>query len=365
MTKASDLSVFLIAASLDAARGGQERSVAEYVAALQAMGVTTELWPGDDSGDHFPPPGNTREWLDAAERAARDATDRGMVVQSMLPVCAAQFYVPRGGVYPEAYARSAASRPTAFGRWVAGLTNSSGATRKELLRRERRCLANDDGPTLVALSGYVADTARRHYDLSPSRIRVVPNGVALDRLPLHGDKEAARSALDIGDDQVLFVAGATNHRLKGIASLLKAMKDLCEQGEIRLVIAGGEPSPMSDSRVRFLGSVNDIVPVMRAADVVVHPTFYDPSSRIVLEGLALGVPAITTSFNGAADYLSDGAGLVLDDPRNVGALAMMMQTMADPQVREAMGAKALALRDSVSMKRHTEDMAKLFRGTVR
>ena len=40
-----------------------------------------------------------------------------------------------------------------------------------------------------------------------------------------------------------------------------------------------------------------------AADFLVHPTFYDPCSLVVLEALACGLPVITTRANGASELL--------------------------------------------------------------
>ena len=54
-----------------------------------------------------------------------------------------------------------------------------------------------------------------------------------------------------------------------------------------------------------------IVPKMRnayfAADFLVHPTFYDPCSLVVLEALACGLPIITTRYNGASELLHAAA----------------------------------------------------------
>ena len=52
-----------------------------------------------------------------------------------------------------------------------------------------------------------------------------------------------------------------------------------------------------------------------AADLYVHPTFYDSCSLTVLEALATGLPVVTSRFNGASDVIvSDEGGRVIDDP---------------------------------------------------
>jgi len=76
----------------------------------------------------------------------------------------------------------------------------------------------------------------------------------------------------------------------------------------------------------FLGKVETIANALSIADVAVLPTFYDPCSRFILEALAGGKPVITTRFNGATDLFVDNRhGKVVDDPRNINALAKAIE----------------------------------------
>ena len=69
--------------------------------------------------------------------------------------------------------------------------------------------------------------------------------------------------------------------------------------------------------VTFLGLV-DPVPYYAAADVFVHPTWYDPCSLVTLEASSSGLPVITSRFNGAAELMIHGKeGFVLPDPGDV------------------------------------------------
>src|SRR5207302_9639466 len=88
------------------------------------------------------------------------------------------------------------------------------------------------------------------------------------------------------------------------------------------------------NRVLFLGPRRDAHLCYFAADFLVHPTFYDPCSLVVLEALACSLPVITTRFNGASELLHPPReGYVLADPHEHELLAECMAALLDPARR--------------------------------
>jgi UDP-glucose:(heptosyl)LPS alpha-1,3-glucosyltransferase len=103
--------------------------------------------------------------------------------------------------------------------------------------------------------------------------------------------------------------------------------------------------------VSFLGAVTGMEAYYGAADVYVHPTFYDSCSLTVLEALASGLPVVTSKFNGASDaILSDEGGRVIDDPGDADELARAIAFYADNERR----ARAEAVTRSW-MEQHTPE----------
>ena len=97
----------------------------------------------------------------------------------------------------------------------------------------------------------------------------------------------------------------------------------------------GLPEPREGSRCRQVrhiqGQTVDPRSQYAAADFFVLPTRHDPCSLVVLEALAMGLPVISTRFNGACEIMTDGVhGFVLHDPKDVDALANAMRKMLDP-----------------------------------
>jgi glycosyltransferase involved in cell wall biosynthesis len=102
-------------------------------------------------------------------------------------------------------------------------------------------------------------------------------------------------------------------------------------------------------------------------DAVVLPSYNDACSRLVLEGLAVGKPAITTRFNGACDYLGEGRyGCIVEPCDDVEALANAMLELCDPAKVQAM-CQAIErdnLREQVSMHRHARELLELYRQII-
>src|SRR5262245_19589030 len=96
---------------------------------------------------------------------------------------------------------------------------------------------------------------------------------------------------------------------KGIDVLLTAFRRL-DRGELWLTGDGPlrsfvEEAAKTDPRVRYLGYADETMlpDLYREADVLVVPSLFEPWGLVVHEGLAYGLPVITTDQVGAADHL--------------------------------------------------------------
>ena len=350
--------LLVIAGDLDPHRGGQERSIREVLVALDGLGARVALasprrpdgvpvaaFHQLDGGE-----GNRLSRWRSLLASASDASARvaaGRVVSHLPVPC--HLYVPRGGLYPEAFARSAASHPSPLRRWTS--SSLTARHRKELLQRERDLLAPSTTTTLVALSTYVAEQGRRWYGLADDRVRIIRIGIDVNRV--RDATALSRSELGVGSDDIIVLAAAHNPRLKGIHELGRAVRDL-GRGDIRLVLAGGPTGPRDDTVIP-LGPRDDFPRLLATADLLVHPTFYDPSSRVVLEAMAARLPVVTTRWNGAADVLGTG-GRVIDDPRNAPALTAAIEGLLDEDNRAACRESLASKTDDINVVRHAEQL---------
>lgn len=246
---------------------------------------------------------------------------------------------------------------------------------RELAELERRQHANRNA-IIVAVSQMVVSHFEMFHGLPRQRLRLIYNGVDVNTFtPANRDRyrHATRKQLGVGDE-VLFLMLAHNLLLKNADAIIRAAAELIGLGApFRLVIAGGKRPDRFvklarkleiTEQVTFLGPV-DARPYYAAADVFVHPTWYDPCSLVTLEASSSGLPVITTGHNGASEFMNDGKeGFVLSHPADVSGLAERMRKLLDPGLRERMGEAGRALALQHTFEQQTMQFEKLYREIV-
>jgi UDP-glucose:(heptosyl)LPS alpha-1,3-glucosyltransferase len=360
--EAAPFRLLFAAEDLDPARGGQERSILDLARGLRRHGCEVRLLhggrsdPGDLPAERFPVAGATRgarlhRLLAALERriAGGPADERSV---AFLPLRGADAYFPRGGLYREAFRRSAEAHPQAAGRVLARVLGRLDGRRRLLVRREAAILADAAGSRLLAVSDLVARDFLRHAEGAGARVRVVRNGVASPAPADAAARARAREVLGLDAATWVLLALAHNPRLKGIPELLAAFAALDPAGPPALLLVAGRGALPAGAppRVRWLGPVEDPGPLLAAADALAHPTHYDPASRVVLEALAAGVPVLTTQRNGAAEDVGE-AGIVIADPRDAGALREGLERLRNPATRALLAAAARRIGPGLGIER--------------
>ena len=181
---------------------------------------------------------------------------------------------------------------------------------------------------IVAISDMVKKDIIQRYKVPEDRIAVVYNGTDIERFHPRNRRyrEEIRGRHGIANEFViLFVSN--NFRMKGLGFLMKALARIKGEGHssFKLLILGRD-RPKTYLRlarklglseeVAFAGSTDEPEKYYGAADLLVHPTFYDACSLTVLEALASGIPVITTLSNGASGVIRSEEGRVIRDPKN-------------------------------------------------
>jgi len=211
------------------------------------------------------------------------------------------------------------------------------------LHADRRLFRRGAPVTVAALSEMTARSIRRRFGYAAD-ITVIPNGVDTDRFHPGLRDEHRASVLEEetlpADVRVALFCGH-NFALKGLEQALHGLAARGDRGRgLQLLVAGRGRRARYErlaarlglaASIRFLGARTDVERLLGAADVLVHPTWYDPCSLVVLEALGAGVPVITTRYNGASELMADGEeGFILDDPADARGLAAALEKVLGP-----------------------------------
>jgi UDP-glucose:(heptosyl)LPS alpha-1,3-glucosyltransferase len=350
------MKIALIIERMDVALGGAERSVSELAEALCSLGLKVDILAakGKATAENIhilctnTLSKRTGFFIFAKALKKHLSDNRYDIIHSVLPFDFADVYQPRGGCYAEAITRNAASYQNKFIEFYKRATAFANLRRTRLLRAERSLCKDTDGPVIAALSKYVADQFKKHYSISDNRIVIIPNGIKrnkrtdIDRADELRNQISAEFNLKESDKPVFFLFAANNFRLKGLGPLIKAMQLVSSNTSERkayLIVIGNDNISKYNTiskklnihkTIAFLGSVPQIQNILSIVDVAVLPTFYDPSSRFILEAIAMDKPVITTKFNGAADlFVDDRHGKIIDCPENIPALAQAVSHFTD------------------------------------
>jgi glycosyltransferase involved in cell wall biosynthesis len=203
---------------------------------------------------------------------------------------------------------------------------------------ERMVAEYEEADAIVAPSLWVVDSFIKH-GVPASKLYRVPWGVIPITRPVPRRDRT-------GTPRVLFVGGCSQR--KGVPYLLEAFRRVRGAATLRLVgtpnaelfrRAGGLPrgsEAVGSKTTAGLAAEYD------AADIFVLASVEDGSALATILAMAAGLPVIVSDQAGA-DLVSDGENGFVVPARDVEALAgRMEQLIADPELRERMGAAAAA-----------------------
>jgi UDP-glucose:(heptosyl)LPS alpha-1,3-glucosyltransferase len=244
---------------------------------------------------------------------------------------------------------------------------------RELRELERRQYRSDKG-FFIAISKMVQFQLQRYHNIDSSRVRIVYNGVDLSQFPSKHRRtyrDQIRKNLGL-EQEVLFLFVGNNFRLKGLRTALKAMRFFKrDHRDAHLAIVGKGPIELYRNIVKrlrvgelvtFCGFIENPTPYYMAADVLIHPTFYDACSLVVLEAWASGLPVITTRFNGAGELMTPGIhGFLMENPNDDEALAMKMRSLLDDSLRFTMAKESYALGLNQSKEKNYQGIERVYK----
>jgi glycosyltransferase involved in cell wall biosynthesis len=200
-----------------------------------------------------------------------------------------------------------------------------------------RWLYNHGVDAVVAISEGVRQVLVRS-GVEPARIHVVASGVDVARFAAAGAaREAERARHGIDPATLVIVSVAALETRKGHAVLLDAIAALPDLALLVLCAGGGSEAEALaarrdalglGSRVRFLGAVADVAPLLAAADVVVMPSLQEGLGVAALEAMAAAKAVVASRVGGLAEVVDDRVSGLLVEPGDARGLAAAIRRLA-------------------------------------
>jgi UDP-glucose:(heptosyl)LPS alpha-1,3-glucosyltransferase len=380
------MNVALVIFNSDPARGGAERYTADIAHLLAQRGHQVTLLASRFGqpipGVRFVPiptngPSRAGQYLSFLKSlGAHLAANRYDIVHAMLPVPGCDIYHPHAGM-AKASLQSHLARAAPAARALAKLANRLNRKRRLYARTEDQMLHGPDAPIVLCLSDYIKASILKHYPNIGGQLQKVFN--AVDLAKFDPEKSAPARAMirakhAIPTDAPVALMIAQHFERKGLAELIAATANLSKTvpGTAPYVLVVGKDDPAAslhlarqfgvENRIIFAGNTTTPADFYAAADVFVLPTRHDSCSLVALEALAMGVPVISTVFNGACEIMTNGQhGFVLTDPTDVSALTEAIKEVFYPERHGQMRQACLDLRARLSYAAHIDRLEEIYR----
>lgn len=251
----------------------------------------------------------------------------------------------------------------------------------ENLERERFTRGNFH--RIIAMSDFARQQILKRYELEPSEVDVIYNGIDLGHFnPQRREelREEMRSRLNYTSNDVVALLVGNDYRRKGVETVIEAARMLKESGglpdgrKLRFAIVGKERPGrervlydrvkalnMTDD-VRFFGPQREIAEWHAMSDVHILPTRFDIFGNVVLEAMAMGIPTIVSRMAGAAEVVRPGeTGEIHEDPKDAEELVRLLHKVCDdPATIAAQGEAARKEAEQYSWDRHFARMMEVY-----
>jgi UDP-glucose:(heptosyl)LPS alpha-1,3-glucosyltransferase len=264
-----------------------------------------------------------------------------------------------------------------FYRFLRHITRFLSLRQNFILWLDRKQYTSKGVSRIIAISDMIKNDIIKYHNIDPQKIKVVYNGVDLQRFNPSNKKEyrkVVRERLSL-DEKFVILYVSNNFRLKGLFALIKSLGELKKTHKDfkALIIGRGRDASYRKLARRlnclenliFLGHVNEIEKYYAASDLYVHPTFYDSCSLVVTESLASGLPVITTVYDGASGVIDNGIdGFVMENPMDYKALAEKISLFFDDEFRRKASIAARKKAEEYPAEKNCEEIIKIYKEVV-
>ncbi|HET9596131.1 MAG TPA: glycosyltransferase family 4 protein [Anaeromyxobacteraceae bacterium] len=239
-------------------------------------------------------------------------------------------------------------------------------------RRFAARVAAELAPVLVACGKEVARD-RESWVPARARIETIENGIDVGELPTARQRAEARARMGVPDGAV--VIGYLGRLFEEKAP--DVLADAFERAfpgrpDVHVAFVGYGPMEEDlrrraarDPRIHPLGRVMDGRALLAGLDVYAQPSKREGKSLALLEGMAAGLPTVSSRLPAICEVHEHGATALLAEPGDVeGVAAALRRLVDDPALRARLGAAARERVEAHSAHRMMDEYVALYEELV-
>jgi glycosyltransferase involved in cell wall biosynthesis len=216
----------------------------------------------------------------------------------------------------------------------------------------------------------------REDGLSPEKVKVVHNGVDLERFQSIRPNREALFPASPGKTLIVLV-GNMNSDVKGHPYLIEAAREIVRDfPAAQFVLVGDGPKRTEyETQVAalglcenfvFMGRRTDVPEILACCEVAVLPSLAEGLPNAVLEYLAAGLPVVATGLGGNVEVIQNGVNGLLIPPKDPQALAAALtRLLEDEKFRRNLGASGRRhVAENFSFVRLVREVDNLYTGLL-
>ncbi len=208
-----------------------------------------------------------------------------------------------------------------------------------------------DASLVVTISNYSLEKIKQHYDVDVSKVRIIPNGVDIEKFKPTENPTAIKQRFGLSSEPCVLFVGSLIPR-KGLPFLVEAAKKIVKQNaDTKILIVGdGSLKPQLTVSIesanlsknfQFLGNLKDeaLSAAYDCADVFVLPSIQEGQGIVLLEAQASGKPIVGFDVGGVNEAVRSGeTGLLVKRGSSDELADALLRLLSDKHLREKMGA---------------------------
>ncbi len=354
--------------------GGAERFVSRALTALSnqdlELNVITRQWQGEKQDNWHIHICNPAKWgRISRERgfahAARQLwqSEQFDIVQSHERIAGCDIYRAGDGVHR----RWLLQRQRILPGWRGKLLMMD-RYHRYVMAAERAMYQASELKAVICNAQMVKNEIIEDFGIDAKKIHVIYNSIDSSRfVPAQAAERAVlRHKLGIPDNAVVMCFVGSGFERKGLATAIKALS-----GTDRYLLVVGQDKAETQykalaksegcgDRVYFCGVQKETLSFYQAADALLLPTLYDPFPNVILEAMACGLPVITSTTCGGAEFIEQGINGFVCDALDVISIRDAIMTIAALNINNQMGTAARQKVMEATPERLSSQLTKLY-----